>query len=80
GVGTIMVNYILRLAKEQGVRLQAEFVSTDRNRMMLVTYRFGGFKQVSQDGNVLLFEHDLSQLQAFPEYVEVLTEAEVGMK
>lgn len=74
GVGTIMLNYILGLAKKQGVRLQAEFVSTDRNRMMLVTYRFGGFKQVHQDGNLLTFEHDLSQIQSFPDYVEVLIE------
>ncbi|MGH2480272.1 MAG: HAD-IIIC family phosphatase, partial [Ktedonobacteraceae bacterium] len=56
GVGTIMVNYLMGLAKEQGVCLQAEFVSTERNRMMLVTYRFGGFKQVKQDGNFLVFE------------------------
>ncbi|HET8841633.1 MAG TPA: HAD-IIIC family phosphatase [Ktedonobacteraceae bacterium] len=74
GVGTIMLNYILGLARKEGVRLQAEFVSTDRNRMMLVTYRFGGFKQVRQDGNLIIFEHDLTQIQPFPAYVEVLIE------
>jgi FkbH-like protein len=74
GVGTIMVNYLLNLAKKHNVRLQAEFVSTERNRMMLVTYRFGGFKQVKQEGDFIVFEHDLSQLQAFPDYVSVLTE------
>lgn len=74
GVGTIMVNYFMRLAKEHNVRLQAEFVSTDRNRMMLVTYRFGGFKQVQQDGNFIVFESDLNQIQALPGYVKVLTE------
>lgn len=74
GVGTILINYLMGLAKKQGVRLQAEFVSTERNRMMLVTYRFGGFKLVRQDGDFMVFEHDLDQLQAFPEYVRVLTE------
>ncbi|MEO7021094.1 MAG: HAD-IIIC family phosphatase [Ktedonobacteraceae bacterium] len=74
GVGTIMVNYLMGLAKKQGVRFQAEFVSTERNRVMLVTYRFGGFKQVKQDGNFIVFEHDLSQIQAFPDYASVLTE------
>lgn len=74
GVGTIMINYIMSQAKELGVRLQAEFVSTDRNRLMLVTYRFGGFKQVKQDGNFIVFESDLSNLQAFPDYVKVLIE------
>ncbi len=76
GVGTVMVNYIMGQAKEHGAqRLQAEFVSTDRNRLMLVTYRFGGFKQVGQDGNLLILESNLNQIQAFPEYVKVLTEA-----
>ncbi len=76
GVGTIMVNAIMSQAREQRVRLQAEFVSTNRNRMMLVTYRFGGFKEIRQDGNVLVFENDLSNLQAFPAYVTVLLETE----
>jgi FkbH-like protein len=75
GVGTIMINYIMSLAQKRGVRLQAEFVSTDRNRLMLVTYRFGGFKQVSQDGSFIVFESDLSNFQAFPDYVKVLLEA-----
>jgi FkbH-like protein len=74
GVGTVLVNYIMSQAKGHGVRLQAEFVSTDRNRMMLVTYRFGGFKQIRQDGNFIVFESDLSNLQAFPAYVKVLLE------
>jgi len=65
----------MSLAKKHGVRLQAEFVSTDRNRMMLITYRFGGFKQIKHDGNLLVFESNPDQLQAFPEYVKVLTEA-----
>lgn len=74
GVGTVMVNYLMGLAREQNVRFQAEFVSTERNRVMLVTYRFGGFKQVRQDGNLIVFEHDLSQIQPFPVYVKVLTD------
>src|SRR5579885_3230678 len=72
GVGTIMVNYIMSQAKKHGVRLQAEFVSTDRNRMMLVTYSFSGFKQIKQDGNFIVFESDLNQTQPFPDYVKIL--------
>ena len=50
GVGTIMIHHILRLAKEAGVKLRAEFVSNDRNRQMLITYRFAGFKEIASDG------------------------------
>ena len=69
GVGTIMLNYLLRRAKQRGARLQAEFVRTDRNRMMFVTYKLGGFKEVSRDGDLVVLEHDLTQIQPFPEYV-----------
>jgi FkbH-like protein len=71
GVGSILIAHLLRLAKAAGVRLQAEFRSTPRNRMMLVTYKFSGFHQVAQRGELLIFEHRLDGLQDFPPYVEV---------
>jgi FkbH-like protein len=43
GVGTVLLNHVMRLAQEAGARLEAEFVPTDRNRVMYVTYRFAGF-------------------------------------
>lgn len=71
GVGTIMMNYILRLAKEAGVPLRAEFIANDRNRMMYVTYKFGNFRVVKEMGDLTVFENDCSRVQDFPEYVEV---------
>lgn len=71
GVGSINMNHILRSAKEAGVRLQAEFVSTDRNRMMLVTYKFAGFKEVDKRDNVAILEHDLTNIQPMPDYVDI---------
>ena len=53
GVGTIMIHHVLRMAKEAGVRLRAEFVSNDRNRQMLITYRFAGpITQREMDGGL----------------------------
>ena len=46
GVGTVMLNYIIKLAQENNVRLRAEFLSNNRNRMMYVSYKFAGFKEV----------------------------------
>jgi len=71
GVGSIMMNHILQLAQANNVRLQAEFVKTDRNRMMYVTYKFSGFKEVLEEGNKVVFENDLSMVQPFPDYVKV---------
>ncbi|HZO75074.1 MAG TPA: HAD-IIIC family phosphatase [Ktedonobacteraceae bacterium] len=74
GVGTILINHIMSMAKAAGARLQAEFVSNNRNRMMLVTYKFGGFKEIEQDGERMVLENDLSTIQPFPAYVKVHTQ------
>jgi len=71
GVGTIMMNYIMRLAKEKNVRLQAEFVPNGRNRMMYVTYKFANFREVERDGEKEVLENDLTRLQEFPDYLRV---------
>lgn len=71
GVGTVLLNYILRRAKAANVRLLAEFVSTDRNRMMYVTYKFAGFKEISRENGRALLENDFSLIQGFPPYMKV---------
>ncbi|MBH8571743.1 HAD-IIIC family phosphatase [Nostocaceae cyanobacterium CENA369] len=69
GVGTIMLNHIMSLAKSNNVRLLAEFVSNDRNRMMYISYKFAGFKEVDKNGDLVIFENDLSRIQDVPGYV-----------
>jgi FkbH-like protein len=71
GVGTIMINHILAEAKRAGARLVAEFVSNDRNRMMYVTYKFAGFKEIDRRGEVAVLENDLEHIQPLPPYVDV---------
>ena len=74
GVGSILINHLLRLAKDAGVRLRAEFVATDVNRMMFVTYKFAGFKEIGKNGQTKLLENDLSSIQPFPDYVNIVIE------
>ncbi|HSS47598.1 MAG TPA: HAD-IIIC family phosphatase [Thermoanaerobaculia bacterium] len=71
GVGTILIHQLLRRAKEAGVKLRAEFVANDRNRQMLITYRFAGFKEVGRVGEVAIMENDFSVLQPPPPYVDL---------
>ncbi len=73
GVGTILVNYIKNLARTAGVRLYAEFVQNDRNRIMYVTYRFTGFMELEERDGKNILECDLGQSQQYPEYVTVKT-------
>jgi FkbH-like protein len=71
GVGTVMLTHLMRLAKQAGVKLRADFVSTDRNRMMYITYKFAGFREVGTVGKVSVLENDLSNVQDFPSYITV---------
>ncbi|MEH1779527.1 MAG: HAD-IIIC family phosphatase [Nostoc sp.] len=71
GVGTIMLNHIMKLAKNNNVRLRAEFISNNRNRMMYISYKFSGFQEIDKNGDLLILENDLSRIQAIPEYVNV---------
>jgi GNAT superfamily N-acetyltransferase len=71
GVGTILIHHLLRKAKDAGVRLRAELVDTGRNRQMLITYRFAGFREVEKVGHVSVMENDFSALQPPPPYVDL---------
>lgn len=72
GVGTVLLYYIMQMAKADGKRLLADFRQTDRNRMMYVSYRFVNFKEIYNDnqGNII-FENDLSNIPKQPGYLKV---------
>jgi FkbH-like protein len=71
GVGMILLNYILRRARESGVRLLSEFLANDRNRMMYVTYKFAGFTEVETRDGVQIFEHHLQSIPPVAGYVRL---------
>ncbi|HVU65966.1 MAG TPA: HAD-IIIC family phosphatase [Ktedonobacteraceae bacterium] len=71
GVGTILIQHIMQRAQQAGVRLLAEFIANERNRMMYITYKFGGFKELEQQDQLTIFENDLQHIQPFPAYVRV---------
>jgi FkbH-like protein len=76
GVGMILLNYILRKARESGVRLLSEFVANDRNRMMYVTYKFAGFTEVEIRDGVQILQHSLESIPPVAGYVRVEVPAE----
>jgi hypothetical protein len=71
GVGNILVNFIRQKAKEAEVSLFADFVETDRNRMMYMTYKFNQFNETSRDDKSLILVNDLSVIPPVPKYIEL---------
>lgn len=71
GVGTILLSHLSHIARARGLPLRAEFLPNDRNRMMYVTYRFAGFREIGNDGPLILLESDSTLTPSFPKYVTV---------
>ncbi|WDE02528.1 HAD-IIIC family phosphatase [Thalassomonas actiniarum] len=69
GVGTVLINHLRNQAREQGVRLLAEMLPNDRNRMMYMTYKFNHFSELEKQGRLVIFENDLSITHDFPAYL-----------
>jgi FkbH-like protein len=74
GIGGLVLQYLLREAKNAGVKFLADFVRTERNRIMLITYKFAGFKEVDRGLGVRVLEHDLENVAAFPAHIEMRRE------
>ena len=71
GVGSIMINEIMRAARDAGAALEAEYIPTDVNRMMYLTYKFGSFNERETSENRILFEADLSRIPNNPDYLKI---------
>jgi FkbH-like protein len=73
GAGTILLGHIMRLARDEGVRLLAEFRDTGRNRMSYLAYMMAGFRQVAEHDGTALLECSLDQIQDPPPYLALET-------
>ncbi len=73
GVGTVLLTYLIQRAREEGKRLLADFKETDKNRLMYVTYRFAGFREIKKQDRHLLLEHDAQEAVGYPPSIKVIT-------
>ena len=74
GVGSAILIYLEKLSKKLNKRLLAEFLATDRNRVMYITYKFMGFDELDdeeEDGAASILEYDPESERDFPPYFEI---------
>jgi FkbH-like protein len=74
GVGTVLINYLRNEARASGVRLLAEMLPNERNRMMYMTYKFNHFRELEKQGELVIFENDLAVVHAYPAYMHLTIE------
>jgi FkbH-like protein len=71
GVGQVLLGHVVNLARRAGVAMEAELVPNGRNRMMEVTYRFAGFREVARDGEKRLLSRQADAPIPLPSYVQL---------
>lgn len=74
GVGAIMLNHIIERAQAAKVKLIGEFVPTDRNRPMYISYKFAGFQEIGREDNVVILENTIKEVPNIPDYVNLQSE------
>lgn len=72
GVGAVLLNYISSLAVRANVDLYADFVPTDRNRMMYITYKFAGFQKEDETDGVEHLKLEKKNIGKIPEYLTLV--------
>ncbi len=78
GVGTILINHIRNEARKCNVRLRAEMIPNERNRMMYMALKFTHFREMGEREGRILLENDLEKVQEFPDYVQVKIEGRLA--
>ncbi|MFE9677123.1 HAD-IIIC family phosphatase [Streptomyces sp. NPDC006259] len=73
-VGTALIAALARTAAAHGARTVAHFRPTDRNRQMLVTYRFAGFAVTSRSEDRIVLTLPDDRMPVVPGYVRLVTE------
>jgi len=69
GIGGALAAYAVQLADRLGKRLRAEFLQTQHNRIMYITYKFAGFEEIREDGDSLLLEYQGEEPPVIPSYL-----------
>ena len=71
GIGTALLCYATQLAARLHKKLLAEYLETEYNRIMYITYKLAGFEDVEEDGRRILLQFSQDAPLSFPEYLDV---------
>lgn len=72
GIGGTILKWLVNYTISHKIELYAEFVSTDRNRIMEITYLSLGFRLVCVDGDVRLLRRERQELFEMPDYLSLV--------
>lgn len=71
GIGSALLSYATQLADRQQKKLFAEFLETEYNRIMYITYKLAGFEDVEEEGSRILLRYMPETPLSFADYLDV---------
>jgi FkbH-like protein len=74
GIGSTLLVFLIKKAARNRKKLLAEFLETDRNRAMYITYKFMGFSEAKREENRALLTYDSDAEREYPDYIKILSE------
>ena len=81
GIGSTMLTHIVKLSESKKKKLFAEFLHTDRNRIMYITYKMNGFtesirelKEETYEENKELLEYTSTKEHDYLDYIDITVE------
>lgn len=72
GIGTTLLGLLVNKALDNKCTLKAEFVPTDRNRIMAITYSMNGFHIESKDSEKQILKYTKGEKVVLPKFVKVI--------
>lgn len=71
GIGSALLSYATQLAARLQKRLLAEYLETEHNRIMYITYKLAGFEDVEENGGQVLLRFSQEEPLPFADYLDV---------
>lgn len=74
GIGSALLSAATQIAHELGLPLRADFLETEHNRIMYITYKLAGFEELDGEGGqeAMTLEYQEAEPRPFPPYLTVL--------
>ena len=71
-VGQVLLQFAIDRAKNEKLRLLADFIETEYNRKMYISYKFSGFEELERNENKITLQYEGPEDPRYPAYFEVI--------
>ena len=71
GIGSALLAVATRIAHDEGRELLAEYLETEHNRIMYITYRLAGFEELEDRGQEVLLRYSSPLPMELPGYMKI---------